>query len=460
MRFFTVTLCLFLAVADVFGQGGCRVKVRLAGYMADTLWFGRTFAKRAQPSTYALKGSDGWYELKNDSTLADGVYAVLHRRAPNARLQSFSFVLAAGQRDFSIETSLDKPYENAKITGSTENELFFAYMSKITNYLDVRDSFNDDWRLKHTDDALQALVKYEQQIYDYQQSILDEHPNSVTATKVVANSRYPKPTNQGSNRAVAYRTEMLNFVKNRTEDALRTPQFIEFMDFLIFKISDNPDTAQIVAKVVLALLENDPVLYQYYFNYVINSFGGMTRFALDQAFVYMVRNYVERGKAPWTTDEERTKMINDANRSEPLFIGKPAPPITLYNQTAQPVPLLDGNAEYTLLVFWDPECSHCKKELPILKRICPNYPKMQVKAICGGKKESATKCWSFPEEEGLPTDWIYLNDPELRSRFTSVYNLKSYPRLFLLDKNKKILYRRGGEVSEEELLIYFDKFAK
>ena len=458
MRFFTILLCFFVISADLTAQNGCRVRVKLAGYNADTLWFGRTYAKRAQPSTFAIKGDDGWYELKNDSTLADGVYAILQRRAPAARLQSFSFVLAAGQRDFSIETSLDKPYAQAKITGSTENELFFGYMSEITARLDIRDSLNDQYRLRQTPAAYEALVGYEQGISDYQQSILDKNPNSVTA-RVVANSHYPK-LGKGQNRYQTYRDDMLRFVNNRPDDCTRTPQFIEYMDFLVFKISDTPDSAQLLAAQVLKALEKDSTLYQYYFNYIINSFGGMSRFALDQAFVYMVRNYIEKGKAPWTTDEERAKMIRDADRAEPIFIGKPAPPLTLYSEEGLPQPLLDPNAEYQLLVFWDPECSHCKKELPILKRLCSAYPKMKVTAICGGKKDSQSKCWSFPLEEGLPTDWRYLSDPDLRSRFTSVYNLRSYPRVFILDKNKKILYRRGGEVSEEELIIYFDRLVK
>lgn len=451
---------LLAEISVASAQNGCQIRVKLINYSGDTLWFGRTYGKRAQPSTFALKQADGWFELKNDSTLTDGVYAIIHRRAPKARLGYISCLLASGQRTFTLETTLDDSYQYAKVSGSPENEQYFAYMKAFYDHLEVRDSLNDRWRLRQDPASLADVATYEAGIRQWQEDFIKNAPGTIVA-KLIAWNLYPRVSDPAQ-RFSSYRRDLMATVAGRPADAMRYPAFVELMDFLCFKLSTSPDSARLIADDHLKNLENDPVMFEYYFNYMINSYAGISRCAMDQVFVHMVHNYIEKNRAPWTSTDEMTRMQNDAAKLERLFIGMRAPDVTLFDKTDKPYDLNSIAAPHTLLVFWDPDCSHCKKELPILKNLYADYDPQSVKviAICSGKADKFPMCQQFLDSQGMPSDWLYLGDPQSRTRFASLYNLKGFPRLYLLDSEKRIVYRRGGEVPEEELRVIFDRYFK
>ncbi|MEK7256884.1 MAG: TlpA disulfide reductase family protein, partial [Bacteroidota bacterium] len=192
---------------------------------------------------------------------------------------------------------------------------------------------------------------------------------------------------------------------------------------------------------------------QYYFKYVTNSLGRMSQFRLDEVFVYLVRNYIQAGKAPGTKSEEMQKIVNDATRMEPLFVGKKASNLVLFDRQNQPVTLYAQTAPMILLVFWQPDCSHCKREMPLLKNISERYKNkgLKVMAVCGKSGDEAADCWKFQDEQALPADWLVLADPPRRSGMANLFNLRTFPRIFLLDENKNIVWKRAGEASEMEM---------
>ena len=98
-------------------------------------------------------------------------------------------------------------------------------------------------------------------------------------------------------------------------------------------------------------------------------------------------------------------------------------------------------SEWTLLVFYDPECSHCTETL---RRIAGSYNLnrmisaglMTVLAIYAeGKREVWEKSLS-----ALPSDWIVGFD---RSQIVDreLYTLDAMPTLYLLDCNKNVVLK-------------------
>jgi hypothetical protein len=69
-------------------------------------------------------------------------------------------------------------------------------------------------------------------------------------------------------------------------------------------------------------------------------------------------------------------------------------------------------------------------------------------------------CWEFAERMEMPSGWYLLADPERKSRFSTLFNVRSYPRMILLDSGKTILYKQTGDVPEATLEREFGKLMK
>ena len=67
------------------------------------------------------------------------------------------------------------------------------------------------------------------------------------------------------------------------------------------------------------------------------------------------------------SDSQLDKVCDRANKTRPLLIGSYAPYLNLPDSTQKKwIAFYDLDAEYKILYFWDPDCGHCKKELPKL----------------------------------------------------------------------------------------------
>ena len=51
------------------------------------------------------------------------------------------------------------------------------------------------------------------------------------------------------------------------------------------------------------------------------------------------------------------------------LIGEKAADLEMVDASGKPANLYDVKAEYTIVCFWDPTCSHCKEEVPKLDSV-------------------------------------------------------------------------------------------
>lgn len=111
-------------------------------------------------------------------------------------------------------------------------------------------------------------------------------------------------------------------------------------------------------------------------------------------------------------------------------------------------------AQYTLLLFYDPDCMHCLSyiqqlsESPVinslLQRSEPALPQLALVAIC---TESDMDTW-WEYQNSLPSTWV--NGYDARSILTKkeLYFLRSLPSLFLLGADKQVLLKEPSSISE------------
>ncbi|HJW30972.1 MAG TPA: hypothetical protein VJ508_17200, partial [Saprospiraceae bacterium] len=70
---------------------------------------------------------------------------------------------------------------------------------------------------------------------------------------------------------------------------------------------------------------------------------------------------------------------------------------------------------------------------------------VQVLAVCTKTGDDISECWNAIKDRGMDI-WVNAADQYLRSRYKSIYDVKTTPQIFILDKDKKILVKKiGGE---------------
>ena len=116
--------------------------------------------------------------------------------------------------------------------------------------------------------------------------------------------------------------------------------------------------------------------------------------------------------------------------------------------------LHDLKAERLILLFFDPECLHCRQLIDQMKQ----SPTLNAQQQSGRLKiltiypYADVEAWR--ERVGiLSANWINSYNPESSILSDELYELKITPALYLLDGQKRVIVREGGLSEVEQALI-------
>ncbi|MBC8755643.1 TlpA family protein disulfide reductase [Kordia sp. YSTF-M3] len=109
-------------------------------------------------------------------------------------------------------------------------------------------------------------------------------------------------------------------------------------------------------------------------------------------------------------------------------------------------------AENYIVVFWSSTCSHCLKELPLLKDFVASQEKDTFKVIAIGLEDERA---SWANESSFYPDFIHvLALKKWDNEIGNMYDVSSTPTFFVLDKDKRII---GKPYGVKELEEFFTK---
>ena len=147
-------------------------------------------------------------------------------------------------------------------------------------------------------------------------------------------------------------------------------------------------------------------------------------------------------------------------KQKPILIGQKAPEINyLTSVDDKSIPLSSLKAKYVILIFWSPDCGHCKTEVPLLYKVFEKYKDKGVLAYSVSTVRDTAKTLNFIRENKT-FDWINmldlpLNDGNFYSNFRSDYSVDATPAVFLLDENKKIIAKK---LSPDQIDSFLERF--
>ncbi len=466
MRLIFYIFCyVLLTLQAVHAQKGHEITVQLDGFQHDTLILGYYLGTNQYVRDTAIRHKNK-FVFADDEALEPGMYMII---AP-PKNDAIQLVIDEEQQ-FSLSANYGDKISNISFKGSKENELYYSYVDLVQEVKPRAEALRVALdSLEAASEQYQAFASEIQEIdarvLEKTSSIIDNHPTSFTALILNMNRQIEIPEFEGTDQEVKlkrfhyYKRQYLANMNLDDARAFRTPYLYEKVNYYTDKLTmRSPDSIIVSVDHIIEPLMQYEDAFQYYLVHMLNKYAKSKIVGQDAVYVHIADKYYASGKADWTDAEQLSKILKNAKALKPTLIGKTAPNLTLYDREGTEVQLHDIEANRIILYFWNPDCGHCKKSTPkLIKFQRENMDRgIRVVTVCGKSGKDYPKCWEYIDERE-DMDILYnLGDEFYKSRFKTVYYVKTTPKLFVLDKDKKILSKGIGVEQLPDLIKYLDE---
>lgn len=361
----------------------------------------------------------------------------------------------AHQDSLRVENS---PENKAYLTFEAKRRAKLATIQKQQDWYDMlRRATNDPKAIKDMENKINRQRLGLDSIAEQQIKKYPTHWYS----KMLAASRVPKPpknlnpTVQGRLSAGYLAWVRRHYWDNtdlRDSTLLRSdvwPRF--FNEFFVRWVHPIPDSATADIDRLLAKAPKNGALYRYIVLELTKGYEMSERPGADRMFVHMVDRYQRKNETPWLDFVTLENLSAKAELFRPNLTGNPAPPLNgLLDDGNNPVSLQSIEAPFLLLIFYSPLCHHCMDVMPDVYKTWQKFAPKGLKALAVSSDDQYPYWKNFIEKQQW--DWIDAADPSRKTEFIAPFLAYNLPVLYLLDKDKKIVWKRLPIEQLEETL--------
>ncbi|MEO1258765.1 MAG: DUF5106 domain-containing protein [Bacteroidota bacterium] len=467
---------LFFSLVALYlpAQGtGYHIEVQIEEFAQDTVFFGyRRGAKVYSKDTVAIN-EKGKFVFGGEEELAPGIYLIL--MPPDNKF--FEFVVMRGDQHFSVKTKGPTFSRNQKFKGSKENPLLFDYQSFMSEQVELSKKIEEEY-MASTDEQKKKKLEEEKEILSkgvkaYQEDILRKHPDTYVAKLIAAFKdpelpEMPEGTSDEDQKRAAFK-----YYKNHYWDGfdladdtfVNTPYLQQKVDqYLSGLTAQTPDSIVAAVDFILSRAEQNKEVFRFLLPYLLNKYWKPEVMGLDKAFVHISDKYYKTGKADWVSEEGKKKITDDAYMINHILLGNTAPDtrVQLYDPateefTTDLMSPHDVDADFIIVFLWKPGCGHCKAMTDELKPFYEEWKDkgVEVFSISSANHMDLEKAIKDIKAKEMP--WIIAADPYQRARAMIRYYGTSLPRLYVLDKDKKIIANRIGVAQLPDVIQNYSK---
>ncbi len=442
---------------------GRNIAITLKPYKKKWVYLGSYFGKGKTLSDSAFLDENSKGFFKGNSKLTAGIYFVV---SPS---YSILFeVLMDDKQQFSIAADTLNLQE-VSITGSLDNDLFKDYSQFSAIKGKALTEMNEAYtRLQNTNKVeaeklRKDIQKANQELQSYRQNIIQKYPKSLLTTLFNTMKQPETPAipivNGKADSSYPYR-----YVKDHYWDdvvfnddrLLRTPFFEPKLDnYFKYYVPADPDSIFSEIKYMLLYARTGKEMYPYLLTKFTNKYINPEFMGQDKVFVKLFEEFYAKGDTIYLNAASRKTIVERAYSLMANQIGNPAPILELTGEDGKQKSLYDIKGKFTLIVFWDPSCGHCKEEIPRVDSMYKaKWKSLDVKlfsvnvSIAANTNEDLKK---FVEEKKFSADWLYTHqtkaarDAEQKAglpNFRQLYDVFKTPTLYLLDEKKQIIAKQ------------------
>lgn len=470
MKCFITAFCLLLSFF-LSAQNGYEIKITLKPFKNEYVYLGHYNGKQL-PIIDSVKLNDKSEGVfKGANKLGGGIYLIGY---PD-RARNFEFLIDRNQK-FSILADTGN-IQKLTFQNSPENVQFKAYQEFMGNngkaldllYQQRRTNSNDSVRLTAQIQDLTNNIK------KYRSDIISKDPEGLLSTLLKAMQEPEVPQNHpdaAKDSMFAYRYykshywDGINFYDDRL---LRTPFFESRVD-KYFEQLVYPNADSVIKEIdwMLGYASINAEMQKFFLLKFVNRYLNQRYMWEDAVFVHLFEKYFAQKNYLWLTEQGKKVITDRAYSLMANIFGNPASDIELPDIYGKRSSLYNTNANYTLLAIWDPKCSHCKEVLPALDSMYRvKWKSIGMKVFAMAKETDGTqKDWtSFVNDHKL-NDWVhvYYSKEAEKARvdagipgYSQLFDVQSFPTLYLLDKDKRIIAKKITPQQVDEILQLKEK---
>lgn len=447
-------LLLSLVISGLSAQKkGYNIQVSIDNYPDSVVYLVNYFGNTNQIKDTAYI-QNGKFTFKGEETLPGGIYLCVTKD------RKYFEMLVDKEQFFSIHTAQADYVENAKIKGSQDNIDFYNYLK----FLAKKEKENAAIKPKNSDTITDAATKKEidaklkiisDEVMAYKEKILLDKPNSFLALILNASKEPEIPkelplkddgTPDSTYIYKYYKAHFFDGFDLSDERLLRTPLYAaKIKKYFKQIILQHPDTLIKEADLIIAKAKPNKETYKFaiwYFTYETETSQIM---GMDAVFVHLVKKYYETGEAYWVNETVLKNITDRANVLDKLLLGRPGPNMIMIDTNNNLKSMASVKADYLIIVFWDPDCGHCRQEIPEIRDwMHENAEKYNAKVFSVCSDTNLVKWKKFLNEFKI-TDWENVNGTRsATANYHNLYDIISTPTIYLLDENQNIIAKRLG----------------
>lgn len=226
--------------------------------------------------------------------------------------------------------------------------------------------------------------------------------------------------------------------------------YADFIDALKFV---GPEDSHFALQKMMTLMEMDSIAYAHFCSlgekYLYDPNSPMRN---EEYYIPVLEQMLA---SPRLTEAERLRPADRLEQARKNRPGMPAPDFVYVTPGGQVHRMSRLQAEFTVLFFYDPDCSNCQQfermlaEMPFFVDL-QEKGRVRVLAVYPDEDEAE---WLFKSSH-MPKGWIvgWNKAGDIRSK--QLYEIRATPTLYLLDKQKKVVLK---DAAVERILHYLSE---
>jgi thiol-disulfide isomerase/thioredoxin len=306
------------------------------------------------------------------------------------------------------------------------------------------------------------IVKTNKEIRQYRLGIIKKYPDATLSflLTMLEEPQVPPASEQPGGKYDStyawqyYKSHYWDGINFYDDRLVRTPVFENKLDkYFDQVVYPHPDSVNKEIDWMLGYASINEDNERFLLMKFVNRYLNMKYMWEDAVFVHLYEKYFSQKTYPWLTDKGVKTIQDRAYSLMSNILGNPAADIDLPDTSGKHITLYGLHAPYTIVVIWDPTCGHCKEIVPKVDSLYEEKWKDEgVQVFAMAKETDGTrKDWlNFIRQHHLE-DWsnVYYSKADEKARvdagvpgYSQLYDVLSFPTLYLLDKDKRIVAKK------------------
>jgi thiol-disulfide isomerase/thioredoxin len=211
----------------------------------------------------------------------------------------------------------------------------------------------------------------------------------------------------------------------------------------------------------LLLARSSQEMYKFLLNWSTDEYINPKIMGQDAIFVHLFNKYHSKGLSPWLNEKQMETISRRAYMQMSNLLGEKAADLNMLDTEDRPVSLYSMKADFSLVIFWDPKCGHCKEEMPKIDSIYRASWKQKGLRIFAVMTEDNIPEWKSYIKDKDISEWTHAYESKEMAEkvsvaklpsFRQLYDVISTPTIFLLDNEKRIIAKKLSWSQLDDLL--------